>query len=122
MKQHNIGIKGEEKKKKKKEIYARDRIFGPLDWFLYQERAKVKRSTCERGDCSKVKDSNTCFSLEEVGSFGILHFPWQKTMAILRLFSNANVVGRERGFGFFFIGLAVGRLIGYKNSLFGFHV
>ena len=74
-----------------------------------QERAKVKRSTYERGDCSKLGDSNTCFPLEEVGSFGILHFPWQKTMAILRLFSNANVAGRERGLGFFFfIGLAIG--------------
>ena len=66
------------------------------------ESAKVKRSTCERGDCSKLGDSNTCFPLEEVGSFGIPHFPWQKTMAILRLFSNANVVGREReDWGFF---------------------
>ena len=48
-----------------------------------QERAKVKGSAYERGDCSKLGDNNTCFPLEEDGSFGILHFPLQKTMAIL---------------------------------------
>ena len=41
---NSITLESEGKKKrKKKEIYAKDRIFGPLDWFLYLQKPKHHR-------------------------------------------------------------------------------